>query len=194
MSYVGIVLFSAFAANAMLVYGFGRLPRFRATGSGWLPQLIALVIVNMLGSTLFWAIRNLVLVPLGLASLDLFIFVLAAIPAMKSLMRVASGGKGFLARIGVAGDELVVGTLSFGVALLVSRSGYRMLEALVASAASGFGYWLAAVVLERIRDRLELSDVPTPFRGAPIMIVSTGLIAMALMGVDALFVKNLVGQ
>ncbi|HET7839697.1 MAG TPA: Rnf-Nqr domain containing protein [Rectinemataceae bacterium] len=194
MSYIGLVLSAVFAANSMLVYGFGRLPRFRAVGAGWLPPLLALVLVNALASTIFWAIRNLVLVPLGLASIDLFVFVLLAVPLIKSLTHASTLGEGFLARVGIVADELVVGTLSFGVALIVSRGGYRIVEALIASAASGLGYWLAAVVLERIEARLELSSVPDPFRGAPVMIVSTGLIAMALMGIDASFVRNLVGR
>jgi electron transport complex protein RnfA len=193
MSYIGIVLSAVFATNAMLVYGFGRLPGSRNEGEGWFPSMVALVLINALSSLLFWVLRNLVLVPLGIGSMDLFIFVLIAIPAMKSLTRLSSSGKGLFSQIAFRADELVVGTLSFGIALIASRSGYRMLEALAASAASGLGYWLASVVLEGIRQRLELSPVPVAFRGAPAMIVSAGLIAMAFMGIDAILIKNLAG-
>jgi Na+-translocating ferredoxin:NAD+ oxidoreductase RnfA subunit len=76
---------------------------------------------------------------------------------------------------------------------VTAKGGYDLPQALVASAASGLGYWLAAVLLDGIRNRLELSPIPGPFRGAPAMIVSAGLVAMALMGIDSILVRNLAG-
>jgi len=97
------------------------------------------------------------------------------------------------ARVGARADDLVVGSLVFGVAFLSSRSGYSFSEALVASSASGLGYWLAEFLLESLRERLDLSDLPYPFKGALAMLISAGLMAMAFMGIDAVFIKNLAG-
>ncbi|HKM18306.1 MAG: hypothetical protein GX228_05305 [Firmicutes bacterium] len=44
------------------------------------------------------------------------------------------------------------------------------------------GYGLVLIVMAGIRARLELVDVPKPFRGVPILLISAALLALALMG------------
>jgi electron transport complex protein RnfA len=194
MSYIGIIVTSAFASNALLTYGLGSAPDEKREGEGGGASALALAAVNILASAFMWAIRSLFLGPLGLASLDILFFALLAVPLLKFLARAAirSGG-GLLSRACAKADDLLIGTLVFGVALVSSRSGYSLPEALAASAASGLGYWLAQFLLETLRERLELSDVPRTFKGAPAMLISAGLMALALMGVDAAFVKGMAG-
>lgn len=194
MSYVGIVVTSVFASNALLTYGLGALPGRSHARASSLPSAIALTVVNAFASFFLWLVHSLILYPLGLSSLDILFFTLFAVPLLKFIARAARvPGDGLLSRIGAQADDLIVGSLVFGVALLSARSGYRLPEALTASAASGLGYWLVSLLLESIRERLELSDLPGPFKGAPAMLISTGLMAMAFMGVDSVFVKGLTG-
>jgi Na+-translocating ferredoxin:NAD+ oxidoreductase RnfA subunit len=47
------------------------------------------------------------------------------------------------------------------------------------------------VVLDSIRERLELSNLPKAFHGAPALLVSTGLMAMAFLGLDEVLIRNL---
>jgi electron transport complex protein RnfA len=49
-----------------------------------------------------------------------------------------------------------------------------------ASAAAGFG--LALLLFAAIRERMDGADVPQAFRGAPIALVTAGLMALAFMG------------
>jgi Na+-translocating ferredoxin:NAD+ oxidoreductase subunit A len=194
VSYLGIVVTSLFASNALLTYGLGSIPGQKREGLGSFASALALACVNALASASLWCIHSLVLAPLGLASLDILFFVLIAVPLLKFVARAASvSGKSLLSRLGARSDDLVVGSLVFGVALLASRSGYGLFEALAASSASGLGYWLAEVLLESLREHLELSDLPYPFKGSPAMLISAGLMALAFMGVDSVFIKNLAG-
>jgi electron transport complex protein RnfA len=62
---------------------------------------------------------------------------------------------------------------------------------LVASLSATAGYWAAVILLDSIRERLELSNLPAAFRGAPALLVSAGLMAMAFMGVDNALLHNL---
>ncbi len=48
--------------------------------------------------------------------------------------------------------------------------------------AAGVGFALGLVVMAGIRQRLELSPVPKALRGVPILLISAGLVGMALMG------------
>jgi electron transport complex protein RnfA len=194
VSYLGIVITSLFATNALLIYGFGSIPEKGRDDRASLASAIALACVNALASTFLWAVRNLALDPLGLGSLDILFFVIAAVPLLRFVSRAASAsGKGLLSRVGAASDDLIVGSVVFGVALVTARGAFTLPEAAVASAASGLGYWLAQSLLESLRERLELSDLPEPFKGAPAMLISAGLMSLAFMGVDAAFVKSLVG-
>jgi electron transport complex protein RnfA len=194
VSYLGIIVTAVFASNALLTYGLGSLPGQGQGRRGSLASVLALACVNALASIFLWALHSLVLYPLGLASLDILFFALLAVPLLKFVARSASiSGAGPLSRIGAQADDLIVGSLVFGVALLSSRAGYSFTEALCASAASGIGYWLASFLLESIRERLELSDLPGPFKGAPAMLVSAGLMALAFMGMDAALVKGMAG-
>jgi Na+-translocating ferredoxin:NAD+ oxidoreductase subunit A len=194
VSYLGIVVTSLFASNALLTYGLGSLPEGSKGESGSFPSAVALACVNALASAFLWSMHTLVLAPLGLPSLDILLFIVLALPLLRLAARAASAsGKGLLSRIGSRADDLVVGSLVFGVAFIASRSGFTLSEALAASAASGIGYWLAEFLLESLRERLDLSDLPFPFKGAPAMLISAGLMSLAFMGIDAAFVKNLAG-
>jgi electron transport complex protein RnfA len=194
VSYLGTIVTSVFASNALLTYGLGSVPEPGPSRPGSLASALALVCVNALASVFLWGVHSLVLYPLGLASLDVLIFTLLAVPILKFLSRAASlSGKGLLSRVGAQADDLVIGSLVFGVALISSRSGYTLPEALTASFASGMGYWLASCLLESIHERLELSDVPGPFKGSPAMLMSAGLIALAFMGIDAAFIQGMAG-
>jgi Na+-translocating ferredoxin:NAD+ oxidoreductase subunit A len=205
LSYLGIVASSVLASNALLAYGLGSIPALKkglqaegdregeGEGPGGLAAAAALVCVNSLAAAVLWCVRGLALAPLGLASLDVLFFAIIAVPLLKALSRVAAAAEGALARIGRRADELVVGSLVFGIALITARGGYSLGEALAAGAASGVGYWMATSLLDSIRERLELSDVPASFKGAPSMLLSAGLMSMALMGIDSILVRNLGG-
>jgi electron transport complex protein RnfA len=176
------------------VYGFEICPGFKQRGTASLASAFALAVVDSIAAGLLWCLRVLALAPLGLERLDLLVFVLAAVPLLKTLSGTLIGsGSGFFSRVGSVSDDLVVSCLVFGIALVSSRSGFTLPEAILAGASSGLGYWLATALLDAIRERLELSVLPRAFRGAPAMLVSAGLMAMAMMGIDAAFVRNLVG-
>lgn len=192
MSYLVIILTAVFSANALLVYGLGLCPAFRKGGLGTGSRLVALFFVNILGSGLSWMLRRFVLLPLGLEALDIVLYAVVITPLIKYLARsLASLGNGFLAKVGSATDEMVTSCLVFGIALIVSRGDYSMPEALIASLGACLGYWMAIVLLDSIRERLELSDLPKAFSGPPAILVSAGLMAMAFLGLDEVLIRTL---
>lgn len=192
MSYLIIVLTSVFSANAFLVYGLGICPAFRKEKRGLGTQLLALGFVSFLASGLYWLVRTYALHPLALESLGPVIYAVLIAPLLKYLSRfVASSGRQPFVKIGAAADEAVTSCLVFGLALLMTRSDYGFLEALAATLAACLGYWLALVILESIRQRLELSGLPPAFRGAPAILLSAGLMAMAFLGLDSALIRNL---
>jgi electron transport complex protein RnfA len=192
MSYIIVVLTSVFSANALLVYGLGACPAFRREKKSPIAQILALGFVSLLASGLFWIVRRFVLLPLSLESISVIVYAVAIAPALKYLSRLVAGaGRPLLVRIGAAADEAVISCLVFGIALIATKGEYNFIEALVASVSACVGYWLAVMVLDSIRERLELSDLPSAFKGAPALLVSAGLMALAFMGVDSVLVHNI---
>ena len=57
-----------------------------------------------------------------------------------------------------------------------------LLEAVVLSFGAGIGFTLAICIMAGIRENLELADVPECLQGAPITLVTAGLLTLAFMG------------
>ncbi len=194
MSYLSIILNSVFAANVLLVYGFGACPAFRRQGGTAAFSVIGLFLVNLLCSGLFWGLKVLVLGPLHLEFVETIVYAVVVVPLVVYFAHFLISFQLLpLMSIGSTIENLAPSCLVFGIALTVSRAGYNLPEALFASVASAFGYWAAIVLLDAIREHLELSDLPESFKGRPAMLISAGLMAMAFMAFDAVFVKAIAG-
>ncbi|MHC4114194.1 MAG: electron transport complex protein RnfA [Planctomycetota bacterium] len=55
-------------------------------------------------------------------------------------------------------------------------------EAVVLSFGAGIGFTMAICIMAGIRENLDLADVPEAFRGAPITLITAGLLTLAFMG------------
>ena len=51
---------------------------------------------------------------------------------------------------------------------------------------SAVGFALAIIIMAGIREKIEHNDVPESFKGAPIVLISAGLMAIAFMGLNGL--------
>lgn len=196
MSYVGIIVTFVLINNLVLTYFLGLCPVLgasRRTGSAVGLGLAATFVMG-LGSLVTWTFYTLILVPLGIEFLRTFVFVLT-IAAIGHYLELA------IERVSPALHHLVgrylpmisTNCVVLGIALLVARGDYTALESLVAGIAAGVGFLLVAFVLSSIRERLETEWVPRAFRGVPIAFISTGLVALAFLAFDHVFLQNLVG-
>ena len=58
----------------------------------------------------------------------------------------------------------------------------NLLQAVVLSFGAGIGFTLAICIMAGIRETLELADVPDCLKGAPITLITAGLLTLAFMG------------
>ena len=58
----------------------------------------------------------------------------------------------------------------------------NLLDAAVRSFGAGIGFTMAICIMAGIRENLNLADVPDCLRGAPITLITAGLLSMAFMG------------
>lgn len=148
---------------------------------------LATLFVMTLASGLGYAAFHWVLDPLGLGYLRTLVFILliaAVVQLTELIVRATSPLLHEL--LGVFLPLITTNCAVLGVALLNLDRHHDLLESLVygASAAAGFG--LALLLFAALRERLDGGDAPAAFRGAPLALVTAGLMALAFMGFGGL--------
>ena len=69
-----------------------------------------------------------------------------------------------------------------GVALNAITYEYDLLETVVYAVATGVGFFIAIVLMAGIREKIEYNDIPKPFQGTAIVLITAALMAIAFMG------------
>ena len=148
---------------------------------------LATLFVLTLASGASWAAWHWLLEPLGLGYLRTLVFILiiaATVQATEMLVRATSPLLHEL--LGVFLPLITTNCAVLGVALLNLDRRHGLLESLVFGAAAAAGFGLALLAFAGLRERLEYADLPAAFRGAPIALVTAGLMALAFMGFGGL--------
>ena len=73
-----------------------------------------------------------------------------------------------------------------GVALLNINLGHNFLQSALYGFSAAVGFSLVMVLFAAIRERLAVADVPAPFRGNAIALITAGLMSLAFMGFSGL--------
>lgn len=69
-----------------------------------------------------------------------------------------------------------------GVALNNVQYGYGIGVSTINGLATAVGFTIAIVIMAGIREKIEYNDIPQPFKGSAIVLVTAGLMAIAFMG------------
>jgi electron transport complex protein RnfA len=77
---------------------------------------------------------------------------------------------------------VLVNCALLGVALLNNRFDYGPMAALFSGLGYAAGFGLALLAIAAIHERIAVADVPAPFKGTPILLITLGLLSMAFMG------------
>jgi electron transport complex protein RnfA len=144
---------------------------------------ITFTAVMMISAALSWVVFNYVMVPLDLTFLKIVIFIgiiAAFVQSSDTIMRKVSPGLYY--KLGVYLALISTNCIILAVPLINAGERYTFLEAITLGLGSGLGFALALVIMASIREKLEIADVPAPFKGLPIAFVTTGLIALAFTG------------
>jgi len=153
--------------------------RFEAAAGMALATLFVLTLASGLG----FALWQWVLVPLHLEYLRTLVFILliAGIVQFTEIM-VRATSPLLHQLLGIFLPLITTNCAVLGVALLNVDRQHGLLESLVFGASAGAGFGLALLLFTALRERLETADVPAAFRGAPIALLTAGLMALAFMG------------
>ena len=143
--------------------------------------------VMVISAALSWLVYNLIMLPLhiGFLKIVLFIgivagFVQFADTALKKLNPT------LYHKLGIYLVLITTNCIILAVPVINSDEKYNFMQALTLGLGSGAGFSLALIIMASIREKLELANVPKPFRGMPIAFIVTGLIALAFLGFSGL--------
>ncbi len=143
--------------------------------------------VMMISAALSWIVFNYVMVPLDIAFLKIIIFigiVAGFVQASDTIMRKVSPDLYY--KLGIYLALISTNCIILAVPLINAREHYSFIESIAFAFGSGLGFALALIIMASIREKLELADIPAPFKGTPIAFVVTGLIALAFTGFSGL--------
>lgn len=69
-----------------------------------------------------------------------------------------------------------------GVALNCVTYEYSFLESVVYGIATAIGFFIAITLMAGIRERIEYNDIPKPFQGTAIVLITAALMSIAFLG------------
>lgn len=196
MTYIAIVITFVFVNNFILTQFLGLCPFIgvsknieSAVGMGF-----AVTFVMAIASVVTWLVYYFILIPLGLTYLQTITFILVIASLVQLVeMIVQRISPPLYKALGIFLPLITTNCAVLGIALINVTSSYSLLESFIAGVSAGLGFLLAIVLMANIREKLDLEDVPKPFKGVPIAFISGGLMALAFMAFDKALLTNLLG-
>ncbi len=185
MDFFLIIISAALVNNFVLVQFLGLCPFLGVSNrlEGAVGMSMATAFVLTLAAVASYCLTAWVLEPLGLEYLRIVAFIVVIAGLVQLTELVMRNAAPMLHRVlGIYLPLITSNCAVLGVALLNVREQHSLIESALygLGAAAGFGGVLA--LLAAARTRLAHADVPESFQGAPIALVTAGLMALAFMG------------
>ena len=195
MELLNIFLKSAFIENMILAYFIGMCSFLAVSKSVKTAFGLGVAVIFVLGITvpINWIISELVLGQNGIFKTDLtflrFILFISSIAATVQLveMAVEKYSPSLYNALGIFLPLITVNCAILGAALFMVARGYNFGESVVYGIGSGFGFFIAIVLMAAIREKMKYSNVPEGLRGLGMAFLLTaflGISFMSLMGIN----------
>jgi electron transport complex protein RnfA len=143
----------------------------------------ATTFVLTLASVCSYLTYNYLLEPLGLTYLRTISFILVIAVVVQFTEMVVRKSSPLLHRVlGVYLPLITTNCAVLGVALLNINKAHSFTQSLFYGFGAAVGFSLALILFAAMRERLAVADIPEPFQGAAIGMITAGLASLAFMG------------
>ena len=189
---IGLVLIAVLAENLALVrcMGIHVSSREELTQRGVRRAGAALILVMVTAALLTWLANTYLLRFFGAEHLRTLVFTLLVLAAIRLVRWVLRAFFPALARyLAEALSETVFNAAVLGVCLVSALRGYTLWQTLLYALAGGAGVVLVLGIYTGMQEQAEFESCPPRFRGYPILLITAGLMALALMGFYGLNVQ-----
>jgi len=146
---------------------------------------IATTLLMVLSSLSGYLLYHYLLQPLALTALRLFAFLPVTVLLIHPLLNLLSRQLPKLSFDGLW--PLLLGNAGvLGVVLIGTQDDKGLAQMMGLGLGAGLGFWLVLSLFSDLRQRIAGNNIPLPFRGLPVELISAGLMAVAFLGFNAM--------
>ena len=184
-----IAIGSALVNNVVLSQFLGLCPFLGVskkveTSAGMGAAVIFVITLACIATNLIYSF---VLVPLKLEYLQTIAFILVIAALVQFVeMFLKKNMVSLYESLGVYLPLITTNCAVLGVALTNVQKEYDFVKSVVNGIGISVGFTIAIVMLAGIREKIEHNDVPYNFQGSPIVLITSGLMAIAFVGFSGL--------
>ncbi|MBU3955968.1 electron transport complex protein RnfA [bacterium] len=185
MNYVLIFIGAAVVNNFILSYFLGICPFLgvstdlkKASGMGF-----AVTFVMVISASVTWGIYHKILVPYNMQYLQNVVFILVIASLVQFVeMFLKKFIPPLYSGLGIYLPLITTNCAILGLTLFMVIKNYDFIESIFYAFGAGSGFLLALLIMAGIRERIDTADIPAPFRGAGIALITAGCLALIFMG------------
>jgi len=190
MADLALLLIGALLVNNFVLAQFLGLCPFMGITKGYDTALatgVATTFVLTLAAVSAHLLYHGLLVPLELEYLRIILFIVVIAGVVQLVKYYLQATSPVLHQLlGIYLPLITSNCAVLGVALLAINQDLNLLQTVVFSIGAAGGFTGVMVLFGAMREALDDDNVPTPFRGAPIALISAGLMSLAFMGFQGL--------
>lgn len=191
MTELALIMVSAILVNNFVLVQFLGLCPFMGVSKKIETALglaLATTFVLTLASMCSYLLQKYLLQPLDLEYLRTISFILVIAVVVQFTEMVVQKTSPLLYRVlGIFLPLITTNCIVLGVALLnANKAQLNFISATATGFAAGLGFSLVLVLFAALRERIAIADVPKPFQGAAIGMLTAGLMSLAFMGFSGL--------
>ena len=198
MEYINIFIKCAFIDNMIFTFFFGMCSYLAVSktvktavglGAAVIFVLVVTIPINYLleeyvlkEGALAWLGDGYATMDLSFLSFIMFIAVIASIVQLVEML-VEKFSPALYGALGIFLPLIAVNCAILGAALFMQQKQFANIgQATVYGLGSGFGWFLAIVLIAAIREKIKYSHIPAPLKGVGMAFILTGLMGLAFLG------------
>ena len=148
---------------------------------------LATTFVLTLASLCSYLTYTYLLEPFGLEFLQTISFILVIAFVVQFTEMVVHKTSPLLHKVlGIFLPLITTNCAVLGVALLNIKKSNGFIESILYGFGAAVGFSLVLILFAAMRERITVADVPAPFKGAAIAMISAGIMSLAFMGFTGL--------
>ena len=184
-----IIVGSALVNNVVLSQFLGLCPflgvsKKTETSAGMGAAVIFVITLACIATSLIY---NYIMLPLDISYLQTIVFILVIAALVQFVeMFLKKNMVSLYESLGVYLPLITTNCAVLGVALTNVQKEYNFIQSVFNGIGIAVGFTIAIVMLAGVREKIEGNDIPYSFQGMPIVLVTSGLMAIAFFGFSGL--------
>jgi len=184
-NYLLIIISTVLVNNIVLVKILGLCPFMGVSKKleTSVSMSAATAFVLTIGSMTSWAINHYLLEPNDLVYLRTLSFILVIAGVVQFTEMLMEKNFPLLYQLlGIFLPLITTNCAVLGIPLLNAQSSHTLIESALFGFGGAIGFSIVLILFASIRERLEGAEIPLPFKGTAIALVTASIMSLAFMG------------